>query len=138
MTGLGGQTRGEAGVEPRDGEVALVAAFVGGKRINRHAEQTALTADGVKKSFVHGPHTGEAAGLDGDAFLGAGVAHHRHAERRLGQGVRLDSGPIGIGREEGHAGAQPGGGHALGMQHHHAAGPMSAAAVTPERPWHGG
>ena len=51
MTGLDWQARGETGVEPRDSEVALVATFVGGERINRHADvQMGRVLDALEKN----------------------------------------------------------------------------------------
>jgi hypothetical protein len=118
----------------RDREVALVAAVVTRQGIDGHADKSAFSANRVEEHFVGGPHTGEVLVLDDHAFFRAEVAHQRHLERRLRQFVRLDSLASGIAFQERHARPQPSRGDAVRVQHHHAAGPVAAAAVTPQRP----
>ena len=72
--------------------------------------------------------------LDRDAFLRAEIAHHGNLDYGIGQRMGLDRGSHRIGFQQRHAGSQPGGGDPLRMQHHHASCPMTAAAMSPQRP----
>ena len=128
------QSGGEAGVEPGDREIALISTLVAGERIDGHADEPAPGANFAEEGLVRGPDSGESVVLDRDAFLRAEVAHHRHLERRIGKGVRLDRGPIRVRLQLGHARAEPRRRDAFGVHHDHPPRPVTSAAVTPERP----
>ena len=72
---------------------------MGGERIHRHAEQPSLAAHGAEEGFIGWPHAGKTTVLDGHPFLGAGIAHHGHAERGFRKCVRFDYWSLGIGLE---------------------------------------
>ena len=55
------QPGAQAGVEPRDRQVTLVAAVVARQRIDGHADQPALAAHLVEERLVGGPHAREAS-----------------------------------------------------------------------------
>ena len=57
------QTSGQAGIEPGNGEVALVAALVARKRIDGHADEPAFAAHFVEKDFVGRPDSREPPSL---------------------------------------------------------------------------
>ncbi|QJW94590.1 hypothetical protein FTUN_2111 [Frigoriglobus tundricola] len=128
--------RAEAGVEPRDREVALVAAVVTRQRIDGHADESAPPADRGEEHLVGGPDAGERRGLFGHALFRAQVAHQRHPERGVGQFVCLDSLTRRVVAQKRDARAQPRRRDPIGVQHHHPAGPVPAAAVPPQRPGH--
>ena len=111
---------------------------MGGERIDRHPDQPAGPAYLCEESLVGRPDPGEASRLDRNALLGSRVADHGHLEGRGGQFVRFDGGPVGVGFEERNPGAQPGGGHPIGVRKSHPTHPVSASAMSPEGPWNGG
>ncbi len=129
-----GQPGGQAGIEPGDGEIPLVAALVAGEWIDRHPEQAPFAPHRLEESLIGGPDAGEPTLLHGDAFLGAGVAHHRDTERGVDEGVRLDVRPLGIGLKQRYARSQPGGDCPFRKEQGHPAGPVAAAAMAPEGP----
>ena len=93
-----------------------------------------LPRTSLKKASLAGHTPAKRLVLDGDAFLRAEVAHHRHLQRGVRQGVRLDPVALRVGLQQRHARAQPRRGDAVRMQQHHAAGPVTAAAVSPQAP----
>ena len=105
-----------------------------GEGVDGDADESALGTQFAKEGFVGGPDAGEAAVLDGDAFLGAGIAHEWHLQRGRGHGVGLDGRALRIFRQQWHTGTEPGGGDAFGVEQDHSAGPVAAAAVSPEGP----
>ena len=50
----------------------------------------------------------------------------------------FDGWPLGIWHQKRHSGPKPGPGYAIRMEHHHATGPVTTAAMPPQGPGHGG
>ena len=72
VAGLFRQAGGEAGVEPGYRQIALVAALVGGERVDGDADEAAAAANREEEGFVRRPHACEAAVFHRHPFLGSG------------------------------------------------------------------
>ncbi|MFN9899899.1 MAG: hypothetical protein ACK55Z_14150, partial [bacterium] len=134
--GLLGQSRGETCIEPRNGHVTLIAAFMRRERIDSHADEAAFGTHRGEEGLVRRPHAGKAAFFDRHAFLRARIAHHRHGKRSIRNTVGLDGAAFLICSQQGHTAAQPRGGDAFRVHEHDAAAPVAATAMSPESPWH--
>jgi len=109
---------------------------VAAQRVDRHADQRAATADSLEERLVARPDPFEAFVDVAHPFLRAEIAEHGDGPGCIGKRMRLGIGPRGVGLEQRHARAEPGGGDSVGIEAGHGAGPHAAAGVAPQRPGH--
>ena len=84
------ESKVKTGIEPRDGKISLVSAFVGSERINGISNLAILLTKGVEKDLVGWPDSRKTPCLDGDTLFCSKVAHNRNSECCFGYFVRFD------------------------------------------------
>ena len=67
------------------------------QNVDGDADERAFGPHRFEEDFVRRPHSGEPIGFDRDAFLGTEIAHHRHRQRSIRDGMSLDRGAFRIG-----------------------------------------